>query len=92
MTETPSEVFEVTFLTRLTELTICFQGLGDEVFDVLRRGASIGRDDGDGGVFEIWKEIQPESRERNHPDDDQDQGDHGRRNAAFDGKIRELHG
>ena len=68
------------------------QRLGDEVFDVLRRGASISRDDGDSGIFEVGEEIQPESRERNHPDDDQDQGDHGRRNAAFDGKIRELHG
>ncbi len=71
--ETPSEVVEVTFLTRLTELTTCSRGLVMVVLDVLGRGPRVGRDDGDRRELEVGEEVEPQPGERDGAQDDQDE-------------------
>ena len=67
------------------------EGPGQDVLDVLGRGARIGRDDGDGRELEVGEEVEPQPRERDGAQDDEDHRHHGRRDFFLDREFGELH-
>ena len=68
-----------------------FEGPGQDVLDVLGRGARVGRDDGDRREFEVGEEVQPQPGEGDGAQDDQDGRHHGRGDFAVDREFGELH-
>ena len=66
------------------------EGPGQDVLDVLGRGARIGRDDRDRRELEVREEVEAQPGERDGAQDDQDGRHHGRGDFAVDRENREL--